>query len=518
MVRPVTRWGRYGVALVAGMWFAASVAAAQGETHYWSAGVLPSGIASLSAISCQPIAGSQRCVSVGENAVGSGASIVVGGDGGGSWQSEQAPPGVTGLFGVSCVSVQRCWAVGTSASGTQGVVADTQDGGATWVTEFMPFEVSEIDRISCDANTCLATGGSLAGQVLVTNDDGVTWTLHKLPGTYIATNVAAASATVAYAVGGDQCGGPGVKQCPGAIWRSSDSGSTWQLVKQGIPFGDAISCADVTHCLAASATTSTGAIEATSDGGHHWHPQKLPRFKGFFNGISCYSSDCVAVGQNAAGTAPFIMRTSDSGGHWALDSSPPATGALYGAATTGSRAAQVVGQNPARTAARVLEVQGPIRAPRSRWRPGGAPLSALQRVAGLSSAFAANLRAAFAAICNAQPVGCGPNAPVFGAHVPFNVSALQNAAVSLDRYASAVSEIERSVGSLLAAPATRQAKVRMAELATRMYVETSAEFTELSDLGAAGWEGTDANRFNQELPNWNHEALSAIQRVRDLAR
>ena len=514
------RLGRSCVALLAATSFASATpvvpAAAQGPN--WSAGVLPSGIGSLSAISCQPIADSQRCVAVGQNATGSAASIVVGGDGGRSWQLEQAPPGVTGLFGVSCVSAQRCWAVGTSAGGTQGVVVDTKDGGATWVIQFMPLDLSEIDRISCSSSTCLATGGSLAGQVLGTDDGGARWSVRRLPGIFAATNATAVSATVAYAVGGNQCGGPHVTECPGAIWRSNDGGSTWQLITHGIPFADAISCADASRCLAASATFKTGVIEATSDGGQHWHSQKLPGFRGFFNSVSCHSSDCAAVGQNAGGTAPVIVRTRDGGKYWTLDSPPRGTGALYGVAATGAGEGQAVGQNPAKSAATVLQVQVPAPRFSHSGALGGATLAALREDASLSGSLAGELSRTIAAICNATADGCGAETLLTGRFggIPIPLSSLQSVVHSLDQYSSSASAVERSVRSLLAGPATRQARERMRDLATQLSFEAQREFTEAADLDAA-WEGTGRQTFTEGLSRCNHAGLSAVSGMRSLA-
>ena len=462
-----------------------------GQAANWSAGSLPPGIGSLSAISCQPIAGSQHCVAVGTNATGSEAAIVAGGDGVRSWRSEPAPFGVTALSGVSCVSAQRCWAVGTSADGTQAVVVDTKDGGYSWVIEFLPLETSAIDHISCSGSTCVATGGSLAGQVLVTDDDGVTWTAHKLPGIYGATNATAATATLIYAVGGDQCGGPHVTQCPGAIWSSADGGSSWQIVKQGIPYGDAIVCADANDCLAASATFNTGTIEASSDGGRNWHPQKLPSFKGFFNSVSCRGPDCTAVGQDARGTAAVIVRTRDSGRHWTLDRPAPGTGALYGVVAIGPGTAQAVGQTASRSAATVLQVQRPPEDFRHSGALGPSTLAALPKLAHFSESLAAYLSREIAVDCNALRV-CTPESDVGPASGFLPLSALQNAVGSLGRYAAVVTATDHAVTSLLAGPATHEARQRMRELASQLSFMTQAEFTELSIIDAAR-SGADSN-------------------------
>ena len=124
---------------------------------------------------------------MGTNAAGTEAAIVVQSGGGRSWTAAQVPFGVTGLFGVSCVSARHCWAVGTIAGGAQGVILDTNDGGVSWIVDFMPPQIGALVRISCWGATCLATGGSLGGQVLATGDDGVTIALRSLRSSRYAT-------------------------------------------------------------------------------------------------------------------------------------------------------------------------------------------------------------------------------------------------------------------------------------------------------------------------------------------
>lgn len=93
----------------------------------------------------------------------------------------------------------------------------------------------------------------------------------------------------------------------------------------------------------------------SANGGRSWRRQTLPPFHGYFNGISCRlvrrHHRCVAVGQNASGTAPVIASTGDGGSHWKLLASPSGAGPLGGVSLASGGHAEVVGETAGATSA-----------------------------------------------------------------------------------------------------------------------------------------------------------------------
>jgi photosystem II stability/assembly factor-like uncharacterized protein len=334
----------------------------------WSTESLPSLLGSLNGISCLATSGGGHCVAVGQNITGTGPVVVVSNDGGKTWNAEDLPGGVAGLFTVSCSSVSRCWAAGEQdTSGNHAAVIATRDGGQSWQRETTPglpggFPTPALEKISCVGQRCLATGIRL-GFILLTTDGGAHWSVKGLPQgckgfcpAYTADAVVLTSSSVGYAGGGNQCGGFRVTQCPGIIWKTTNGGGGWKVVFKSAPFVDAISCVDPSHCWAAVATFSTGEVFGSANGGKSWRRQTLPHFGGYFNDISCMRTAhdrCFAVGENKGRTAPLIAETSDGGYNWKLDHSPTGTGPLYGVSMLGT-GARAVGQDSKRTEARAL--------------------------------------------------------------------------------------------------------------------------------------------------------------------
>jgi photosystem II stability/assembly factor-like uncharacterized protein len=85
-----------------------------------------------------------------------------------SWQALTLPSGVGSLSGVSCSSATSCTAVGQQSDGTP-LILSTSDGGSTWAEPTVPSEVRSLSAVSCPTSgVCEATGtGSLGGGVII---------------------------------------------------------------------------------------------------------------------------------------------------------------------------------------------------------------------------------------------------------------------------------------------------------------------------------------------------------------
>jgi photosystem II stability/assembly factor-like uncharacterized protein len=102
-------------------------------------------------------------------------------DGGATWTSQALPTGITSLSGVSCTGTEDCWAVGEDVVQTapgpvdSGVIVSTTDGGSTWTDVTVPDGVSAVDGVSCAAAlTCTAVGTTTTDVVILGLSEGAT--------------------------------------------------------------------------------------------------------------------------------------------------------------------------------------------------------------------------------------------------------------------------------------------------------------------------------------------------------
>ena len=142
--------------------------AAAAVTPAWqtTAGYTP--LTNVSAVSCAPnaTASTTTCVAVGDNG-GNVASIIVTQNGGTTWSESTPPSGVTSLSTVSCPSSAVCYAGGDAG------IMKSSDGGATWTIQDSTFPPLSISCFSIEE--CTAVGGL----GIVGTSDGSTWILRR---------------------------------------------------------------------------------------------------------------------------------------------------------------------------------------------------------------------------------------------------------------------------------------------------------------------------------------------------
>ena len=96
---------------------------------------------------------------------GNVASIIVTQNGGATWSDSTPPSGVTTLSTVSCPSAAVCYAGGGSG------IMKSSDGGASWTIQDSSFPAQSISCFTIDE--CTAVGGI----GIVGTTDGSTWIL-----------------------------------------------------------------------------------------------------------------------------------------------------------------------------------------------------------------------------------------------------------------------------------------------------------------------------------------------------
>lgn len=251
------------------------------------------------------------------------------------------------LNAIACPTVNTCTAVGNNTT-----IVSTTTAGSMW-RGGLSASTSTLAAITCvEVSSCIAVG--VDGTILGTSNGGQNWRIEPsgVRDSLVATSCP--TPTVCYAVGGSRVAGvpprPASTYLGPAMLRTSDGGSSWTLLAQkpigGRPLAVAgIACPAADTCYA---TSDSGAILATTDGGHDW---RWERTGSYFQmrGIACTTLiHCVAVGGLAAEcndscSTPeegVVLKTDNGGVTWQQRSyrrvdvnGPPGTGAyLYSVA------------------------------------------------------------------------------------------------------------------------------------------------------------------------------------------
>lgn len=294
-------------------------------------------VVSLSAVSCgspldcvavgfQPVPGQQFSDAVE-------GAVVATSDGGVSWTLVSLPSGVASLSAVSCATATRCVALGDApntppssgpvpAEPYQAIAISTRNGGTTWSSPVTIPATNYVQGLSCSTpSSCVAVGQQFAvnppGPAIpvaeVTRDGGNEWVGYPLPGRgEEPTGISCASSSRCVAVG--------------AVTHGVLSGNT---LGYSLPMGAVV----------------PGALMISSDGGVHWSlSTKLG--VGNLVGVSCPSPTfCAAVGRNRAGTGPVLLTGNPGQAPLSIAQPVNGSGLLLGLSCDTTRGCELVGQS-----------------------------------------------------------------------------------------------------------------------------------------------------------------------------
>ena len=321
----------------------------------WEA--LPSGVAvDISGLS---FVDDQNGWVVGANVTGQGPVILHTSDGGDTWERQSAPGGFNrALLGVYFLDSQRGWAVGdfgqvavtsnggnswtsvtsgttsrlnsvhftdasngiiVGGSNTQGIVLRSSNGGNGWSA---PVQVSALELYSVrfvSGQSAVAVGNN--GTIIQTPDAGSTWAARTAPiGAFRPLRALAASGSTVYAAGDT------------VVVLSTDGGVNWVRRNTGLR-GNQVFPAQVLNGVAVSSSNAVwvagegGSLLHSTNQGQQWTSQLQaftdPGFSVDVNAV-CFIDNQTgwAVGANATGVGPLIMRTDDGGRSWTRQSAP----------------------------------------------------------------------------------------------------------------------------------------------------------------------------------------------------
>lgn len=260
-----------------------------------SAALLSSGDAPLSELSC-PTA--TTCLAAG------GTAVATSGDGGVAWSATSVVPGLATISGIACASATACVAVGPSLGAATAVsIEHTTDGGTSWASATLPSGTLGLGAVSCPTSSvCYATYFGSTPGVLLSTDGGATWSALTFPTGSGATGpLACPSASVCYVLAG------------GGVMATTTSGSMW--AQSGVPVATAasIACSTTSDCvvvgsgIVSPATTQSGVVTTTTDGGSTWSSAQSVPSAYTFEAAACPSSTrCLALGPGFGTTSTVV--------------------------------------------------------------------------------------------------------------------------------------------------------------------------------------------------------------------
>jgi len=241
--------------------------------------------------------------------------------------------GAVGLGSCGSSSTPRAQPGYAWTTGRDGTILMTSDGGAQWSAQQSGTKRDLGGVAFADRLHGWIVGGSHTGVeasvdlVLSTTDAGAHWSQQTIgrPGGYL-TAVTCTDATHVW-VGGS---GPGIASAA-VIYASSDGGTTWTEQYRGPTVkgrGDLIydlTFADSAHGWA---TTASGRVLATTDGGAHWVQQTTLPADAMAMGAACTDAQhCWVVGQGPK-SSRFLVATSNGGTSWHREPVPQPLGSI----------------------------------------------------------------------------------------------------------------------------------------------------------------------------------------------
>jgi hypothetical protein len=298
----------------------------------WTADESSDVAAALTAVSC---VSTVACTAVGYSATADEVTGLTTYDGvietwnGSTWSSPQSFPNDQ-FNGVSCEGTSFCKAVvGTSAAAFLGCGAGCGASGAieswdgtTWTADTIPSLNATFSGVKCVSTvSCETVGAYEVGRHyphgLVESWNGTTWSLVASPAVgqegSTLQSVACDSATQCKAVG-YSVEGTGVDQALAESW----NGTTWSVkptprVRTIGATLSSLTCPAANSCKAVGTYDRTGVQKnlIESWNGATWSVVSGPLGTGptYLKSVSCSSSFCVAVGQQANPTNAFIEAT-----------------------------------------------------------------------------------------------------------------------------------------------------------------------------------------------------------------
>ncbi len=333
-----------------------SVLATTNSGATWSAQALST---SVLAISCPS---TTTCMAIGYDTETSTT------DGGTTWSTPQPIPG-SNLLAIDCPSSSNCHVVGANG----GSIDATTNAGTSWSSQTLPSGAGDLAGVTCtSATACFATGQ--AGTDIIATTDGTTWTNEPLSGSVLALGgITCPSTSECLAVGASDLTS---FQALGSLVSTANTGTSWteSLVDEGLAAGlSSISCASSTDCVSVGLNTAVSTTDASS-----WtvDSSPTPGVPQLHDLVCTSSSDCLAVGTTSTSTSTSggttstgaIDATTNGGTSWSAQNVPTGISSLLSIACPSSSICFAGGYGVTPASVMLLSTNGG-----STWTPGTLP-------------------------------------------------------------------------------------------------------------------------------------------------
>lgn len=283
---------------------------------------------------------SLTCLTLGN---GSTTGSAAWGGTGATWSSTNLS-GVTNLSQVACTSATTptCVGVGYHASGTTstGVIVTTSSDLGTTSTDTVPSGVTDVQQVVCPtANGCYALANTATGPVLLAGAVGQTapqqdtWRI-VTPLTTVFTNLASITCPASTTCEVAESATVGILPSAAAILRLTGdpatlaTNSSWtptfstDTLPSTVSSVSQIACASSSDCEALAVSSSVPTVlttcptTATCSGDTTpptaWSVEStFPSTAGSLTGLSCVSTNCVAIGTLSGSSATAAVWTAD---------------------------------------------------------------------------------------------------------------------------------------------------------------------------------------------------------------
>lgn len=299
---------------------AAASAPATAAAPSFGADAVPSGVTSLSAVSC-PSAGT--CLATGTGTAGPVLLTGTVGAGSVSWSADTLPAGVSALSPPTCASATACYAAAT-VSGAAAILSPSATTSHTWVADTLPATpaTTAVGQIACPATTtCYATGSTASAPEILSLGSGTTWMADTMPAGVTLSSLGALtcpSSTTCYVAAEEATPrGALLSLSPPSAW-ALDAAPTTTAISQ-------LGCTGANACIALGSTT-TGPVVLRPVSATSWAAGTLPGTMTVdsLSGAVCPTSTyCVAVGTaTSSGRTDAVILSLGTSGTWRSDTLP----------------------------------------------------------------------------------------------------------------------------------------------------------------------------------------------------
>ncbi len=228
---------------------------------------------------------------------------------------------------LSCPAATTCYAVGTRKTSHGEVLSLATATSRKWTKDTVPTTVTDLSQISCPAKSmCYAVGARTTVSVygaIVSLTTATMWKLDTPRTAESISGITCPTTSACLAIGTNSSGSPAL------FWRTAAATFTSETVPPAVTMLSAITCASSSRCLAIGAGSSAGSSYGmVLSGTSAWTTDALPGspLAASFSGIGCAQTTCVAPG--ASETAAVYFDGRPTGGGW-TDSTPSGPAGMY---------------------------------------------------------------------------------------------------------------------------------------------------------------------------------------------